>query len=155
MFNEVTIRNVDHQYGIVEKYETYSYKGSDRIRILTAVSIDGDFQSPFIIRSNKFIPLGTSEDLAAGRYLSAKKGIYTIIDENSIIVGIQVKRSDTGEFSHQIVAYQVALNECSINQAFLNSTMFQFPEEVQEKIVSRVKDSFGDREKFLEGRYAI
>ena len=93
--------------------------------------------------------------MAAGRYLSAKKGIYTVIDENSIIVGIQVKRSDTGEFSHQIVAYQVALNECSINQAFLNSTMFQFPEEVQEKIVSRVKDSFGDREKFLEGRYAI
>ena len=152
MFHNATVKEIEDAFALVEKYDLYDYRGSDRVRVLTAITLDGGFDEPLIVRNFALTPF-TDSTVTIKQYLAAKKAIHVKLNGDSIPVGIEVKRLADGTLTHRSSVY--TLERYDGNTFILRDNEFQLPEEVLAPLVALLADTLGDREAFLQARVVV
>lgn len=133
------------KWGIVEKHNTYSYKG-----VVNVTHVFNLFSEPLVYKGGFFISTNDiDETVGIKGYLGAKKPFYSILNKNSCIVELKVKYQ-----KDEII---------DINLFLLKPISTKDDELVVQKVKQNIPISMemrkvlegsvnGDREKFLEGR---
>lgn len=153
----------ENEWGYVESFEVYSYKGEGFISVITGISVTEDgvgLTQPYIMRGNQFIPLDViDEEMGIDKYIKSKKPFYSKI-EDGFVVKLKVRCIfDTGEYIPEksvLDVYTPACEEMGIRngELFLRKIL-NTSEEFKSLLSSLAEDVAkcrGDREVFLRSR---
>lgn len=160
---ELTIRKGEGNiWGFVEVFKTYRFCESGSITVTLGVTSEGEFTTPYILRSGKFIPLSEVEgDVGLEAYMKAKKPIYSLLSDGFIITLKCCVNYVTGDFIKDKSKYDiysiVKTTPVNATEAKLSTVrLLEIPDnldELAEKLMKKVVETGIDRVEFLRKRF--
>lgn len=153
-------RDKNMEWGFLEKYSSYSYKGKGYVKALVGINIEKGCLSPvFVYKEEKFVPLSTIEEtVGIDKYIKAKKPFYSKIKTGFIVelkasVNFVTKEYYPNESSFEVYTVNGPLNTSTGQMPFKKvlDVPLQF-RRVVEGPLRLLGESFGDRSEFLRSR---
>lgn len=152
-------KDKNNEWGILEKYECYSFKGKGYVKALTSVTMNGELSPVYAFRGNEFIPLKEIDtEVGIDRYVKAKKPFYTKSGEGFIV--ILIARLDFK--NHKVLledseyeVYTLNGNQFDLEVGLPFKKVLDVPKEFADIVKEPLRllgESFGDREVFLRSR---
>ena len=150
-------RSKSNEWGFLEKYESYSYKGNGYVRALCSVNTNGELCPSYIFKGEEFVPLSKSDEgVSIERYIKAKKPFYSKV-KNCFIVLLKAEVNfETGEYFPEKSTFEVYVsNGNPLPTGLPLKRVIDVPKQfydIVEEPLRLLGESMGDRSKFLRGR---
>lgn len=148
-----------NEWGFVESYRVYEPVGRGYIEAIVGITADGKFTKPYIYRGEEFIPLEeVDKEVSVSKYIKAKKPFYSKLADCFVVkmrasVYIYDKKYYKDSSSFEVYTF----NELSsLGDTVSFKKVLNVPEAINvimEGLLRELGESFGDREKFLRGRF--